>query len=108
MTRDTLFAQFEDAPLASASIAQVHRARLHTGEDVVVKVQHAGIADKIMPDLDILAGLAELAEKHLTQFVLTSRERWSGTSGAHCCASSTSPSSAATWVSRPPSTSPTT
>ena len=64
---DTLFAQFEDAPLASASIAQVHRARLHTGEDVVVKVQHAGIADKIMPDLDILAGLAELAEKHSAQ-----------------------------------------
>jgi ubiquinone biosynthesis protein len=64
---DTLFAQFEDVPLASASIAQVHRARLHTGEDVVVKVQHAGIADKIMPDLDILAGLAELAEKHSAQ-----------------------------------------
>jgi ubiquinone biosynthesis protein len=63
----TLFAQFEDAPLASASIAQVHRARLHTGEEVVVKVQHAGIADKIMPDLDILAGLAELAEKHSAQ-----------------------------------------
>jgi ubiquinone biosynthesis protein len=66
-TANTLFAQFEDAPLASASIAQVHRARLHSGEDVVVKVQHAGIADKIMPDLDILAGLAELAEKHSAQ-----------------------------------------
>jgi ubiquinone biosynthesis protein len=59
-----LFAQFEDAPLASASIAQVHPARLHSGEQVVAKVQHAGIADKIMPDLDILAGLAEGAEKH--------------------------------------------
>jgi len=66
-TVDTLFAQFEDTPLASASIAQVHHARLHSGEDVVVKVQHAGIADKIMPDLDILAGLAELAEKHSAQ-----------------------------------------
>jgi ubiquinone biosynthesis protein len=63
----SLFAQFEDAPLASASIAQVHLARLHSGEQVVVKVQHAGIADKIMPDLDILAGLAELAEKHAPQ-----------------------------------------
>ncbi len=66
-TVNTLFAQFEDAPLASASIAQVHRARLDSGEEVVVKVQHGGIADKIMPDLDILAGLAELAEKHSTQ-----------------------------------------
>jgi len=62
-----LFAQFDLAPLASASIAQVHLARLHSGEQVVVKVQHAGIADKIMPDLDILAGLAELAEKHSAQ-----------------------------------------
>jgi ubiquinone biosynthesis protein len=63
----TLFAQFEEAPLASASIAQVHKARLHSGEDVVLKVQHQGITDKIMPDLDILAGLAELAEKHSAQ-----------------------------------------
>jgi len=63
----TLFARFEDAPLASASIAQVHCARLHTGEEVVVKVQHTGITEKIMPDLDILAGLAELAEKHAAQ-----------------------------------------
>ena len=61
---NSLFAEFEDAPSASASIAQVHLARLHSGEQVVVKVQHAGIAEKIMPDLDILAGLAELAEKH--------------------------------------------
>ena len=62
-----LFAQFDEAPMASASIAQVHLARLHSGEQVVVKVQHAGIAEKIMPDLDILAGLAELVEKHASQ-----------------------------------------
>jgi len=64
---DKLFAHFEEEPLASASIAQVHVARLHTGEHVVVKVQHAGIEDNILPDLDILGGLAELAEKHSTQ-----------------------------------------
>ena len=62
-----LFAQFNETPLASASIAQAHVARLFSGEEVVVKVQHVGIADKIMPDLDILAGLAELAEKHAPQ-----------------------------------------
>jgi ubiquinone biosynthesis protein len=67
---NNLFAQFEDAPFASASIAQVHLARLHSGEQVVVKVQHAGILDKIMPDLDILADLAELAEKHAPQMRL--------------------------------------
>jgi ubiquinone biosynthesis protein len=44
-TLGTLFAQFEDALLASVSIAQAHLARLHSGEQVVIKVQHADIAD---------------------------------------------------------------
>jgi ubiquinone biosynthesis protein len=61
---EKLFSQFEEAPMASASIAQVHRAQLPTGENVVIKVQHAGIPDRILADLDILADLAELAEKH--------------------------------------------
>lgn len=60
---ETLFADFDSTPLASASIGQVHRAKLHTGEDVVVKVQHAGIRRRMEVDLDILAGLAQLAEK---------------------------------------------
>jgi ubiquinone biosynthesis protein len=59
-----LFDHFHKTPLASASIAQVHLARLHTGEHVVIKVQHAGISDKILPDLDIMAELAELAQKY--------------------------------------------
>ncbi len=62
-----LFADFKEEHLASASIAQVHVAWLHSGEHVAVKVQHAGIEDKIMRDLDILAGLAELAEKHSSE-----------------------------------------
>src|SRR3954469_163087 len=40
---DEVFAEFEDTPIASASIGQVHRARLRSGERVVVKVQHVGI-----------------------------------------------------------------
>jgi ubiquinone biosynthesis protein len=58
-----LFLDFDPTPLASASIGQVHRARLHSGEHVVVKVQHAGIRRRMEVDLDILAGLAQLAEK---------------------------------------------
>src|SRR5436305_1502454 len=40
---EQLYADFDTTPLASASIGQVHRARLHAGDDVVVKVQHSGI-----------------------------------------------------------------
>jgi ubiquinone biosynthesis protein len=65
-----VFTHFKETPIASASIAQVHSAQLHSGEHVVVKIQHAGIVDKIMPDLDILADLAELAEKHSPQIRL--------------------------------------
>ncbi|MCA9146550.1 MAG: AarF/ABC1/UbiB kinase family protein [Planctomycetales bacterium] len=59
-----MFALFEPIAMASASIGQVHRARLHSGEDVVVKVQHIGIEPTIINDLDILRRLAELAENH--------------------------------------------
>jgi ubiquinone biosynthesis protein len=58
-----LFLDFDDQPIASASIGQVHRARLKTGEAVVVKVQHQGIQDTVRKDLDVLAGLAQLVER---------------------------------------------
>ncbi len=58
-----VFADFSDEPIASASIGQVHRARLHTGEEVAVKVQHHGIQQTVHVDLDILSGLAQLAAK---------------------------------------------
>jgi ubiquinone biosynthesis protein len=60
---EDVFQDFDPMPLASASIGQVHRARLHSGEHVVVKVQHAGIRRRMEVDLDILAGLAQLADK---------------------------------------------
>lgn len=58
-----LFAEFESQAFASASIGQVHRARLHGGQSVVVKVQHADIRAKVAVDLEILGGLAVLAER---------------------------------------------
>jgi ubiquinone biosynthesis protein len=60
---DDVFADFELTPIASASIGQVHRARLKTGQRVVVKVQHAGIEPKVNEDLEVLHGLAQLAEQ---------------------------------------------
>ena len=57
-----VFDEFEPEPFASASIGQVHRARLKSGQWVAVKVQHAGIEHKLRIDLDILFGLASMAE----------------------------------------------
>jgi ubiquinone biosynthesis protein len=61
---DKLFRDFDADALASASIGQVHRAVLHDGTDVVVKVQHTGIEDRVQNDLEILIELAKLAEKY--------------------------------------------
>ena len=60
---EAVFAEFDQHPMASASIGQVHQARLFSGQRVVVKVQHADIERRVAVDLEILAGLAELAER---------------------------------------------
>ncbi len=65
---EKLFAQFEPAPLASASIGQVHRAALPDGRNVAVKVQHPDITRRVADDLSILAELAVLAELYLPDF----------------------------------------
>lgn len=65
---EEVFEEFDDIPIASASIGQVHLARLRTGERVVVKVQHADIESVVNEDLDVLAGLAQLAES-IPEFV---------------------------------------
>lgn len=54
------FAEFEPQALASASVAQVHAAKLHTGEDVVVKVIRPGIHKVIKKDMQLLYSLAKL------------------------------------------------
>ena len=59
------FEMIEEKALATASIAQVHRARLVGGEEVVVKVQHRGVEDIILEDLENAVYLVEdLAEKY--------------------------------------------
>jgi predicted unusual protein kinase regulating ubiquinone biosynthesis (AarF/ABC1/UbiB family) len=58
-----VFAQFEETPLGSASLAQVHRATLRDGRMVAVKVQRPGIVDVVRADLDALAALAGKADR---------------------------------------------
>jgi len=65
---DEIFQKFEETPLAAASIGQVHRAQLKTGEDVIVKVQRPGIRATIEVDLEILLHLATLIERHIEEW----------------------------------------
>ncbi|HEY9184023.1 MAG TPA: AarF/UbiB family protein [Salegentibacter sp.] len=58
------FETFEEKPLASASIGQVHKAVLRSGKPVAVKIQRPGIRKKFLEDLDTLEELAEMAVKH--------------------------------------------
>ena len=61
---EATFASFERLPLASASIAQVHRARLFDGREVAVKVQRPGIRQQVVDDLDALGALADALDRH--------------------------------------------
>jgi ubiquinone biosynthesis protein len=57
-----LFAEWDEEPFASASIAQVHYATLHSGEEVVVKIQRPGIRRRVAADLQILKRFAQAIE----------------------------------------------
>lgn len=59
-----LFLNFEPVPLAAASLGQVHKARLHTGEEVVVKVQRPGLKKLFEIDLQILKGITRYFQNH--------------------------------------------
>jgi ubiquinone biosynthesis protein len=61
---DECFASFEAEPLAAASVAQVHGARLRDGASVVVKVLRPGIRKRINADIEVLRALAQLAERY--------------------------------------------
>ena len=64
-TPERLFATFVSEPLAAASIAQVHRATLMSGEDVAVKIRRPDIVGIVETDIDILSAMAGWGERHL-------------------------------------------
>ena len=62
-----VFVDLEREPSGSASIAQVHRARLHDGRAVVLKVRRPGIEAKVETDMRLLAHLAQLIESEMPE-----------------------------------------
>jgi len=64
---ESIFAFIEPAPLAAASIAQVHLAKLKSGEDVAIKVQRPGIVETIQDDLVVLYNIAGLLERYVPE-----------------------------------------
>jgi ubiquinone biosynthesis protein len=65
MLPEELFATFDETPLAAASLGQVHRAELLTGEQVAVKVQRPSVSDSVHRDLEILWNLTLMAKRHI-------------------------------------------
>ena len=75
---DELYAEIESAPIAAASLGQVYRARLHSGEIVAVKIQRPNLADRINLDLAVLRRIA----RFMTRFPRLIRGiDWEGTLG---------------------------
>ena len=60
----TVFERFDDEPLAAASIAQVHTAKLKAGTEVIVKVLRPGVLEQIDRDLHVLRMIASLADRY--------------------------------------------
>ena len=67
---EELFAYFDERPLGSASIGQVHRARLKTGEDVVVKIQRPDVKRMVETDLDLIKEFVKLTEGYFSKIGL--------------------------------------
>jgi ubiquinone biosynthesis protein len=62
-----VFARFDEAPLAAATIAQVHSAQLLNGKDVVVKIVRPNIREQIELDIEVMYALARLANRYWSQ-----------------------------------------
>jgi len=62
-----VFARFDEAPMAAATIAQVHGAQLKDGKEVVVKIVRPGIRKLIQRDLEVLYALADLANRYWSE-----------------------------------------
>jgi len=67
---EELVEEFDEEPLARASMAQVHRAKLKGGKDVIIKVQRPGIRDLIHADIAIFRNLVSIIESYLPHYLV--------------------------------------
>lgn len=74
-TIDELFKSFECTPTASASISQVHKAVLNTGETVAIKVKRPNIDDKIIIDIEIITWISGVLEKYIEDIALLNPQK---------------------------------
>jgi predicted unusual protein kinase regulating ubiquinone biosynthesis (AarF/ABC1/UbiB family) len=81
---DEIFASIDETPLASASIAQVHAAKLTTGENVVIKVQKPGVETILYTDLNVVHWATKMLEKlfqrssllHFLKLLMKLKHEW--------------------------------
>lgn len=73
---DEIFASIEEEPLAAASVAQVHRATLHTGEPVVIKVQRPRARASVTADLDIVGSSTPICTRAISSGKRTGWSCW--------------------------------
>src|SRR5690606_37919466 len=64
---ETVFAELDQVPIAAASLAQAHGARLHDGTRVVLKVRRPGIREVVEADLRLLRQLAAIVERQVPE-----------------------------------------
>ncbi len=62
-----IFSEFSQQPMFSASIGQVHFARLISGQECVVKVRRPGVEEAISDDIEVLTEISKIASKHITE-----------------------------------------
>ena len=73
---DEVFGYLDREPLAAASIAQVHKAELPDGSEVVVKVLRPGVQEKIERDLEVMRAIARLADRYWEHGKRLKPPRW--------------------------------
>src|SRR5699024_9390958 len=102
------YAWLEERPLASASIGQAHRGRLHDGTEVIVKVRKPGVREDVLADLELMRSLAARACRSTAAARSLPAPRCSRRSASRGCGSTTPPlstrpgSTAPPWPSGPP------